>query len=256
MLISIRYSDHLKSALEQCEDVRGSEFVRLALSCAASKLLESRNYKTTRVIDLCREAGISRATYYLHFDSKEALFTQIAAGLVEFELNLMPTLHDFDDAYDALLALCRWFTDFFSTNMHLIEACAYLADTTTEVGEVWTKRSERRKTRILRELQHFPEFSGRSIPFSMFILDTIGRGMNRIMYSMYGRLPERYKEPERPANPDFLPELFAGLMYQCLFCKEPPASKFVASPKMFSTIISAPMAEGVRKKRNNNKRYI
>jgi len=46
---------------------------RKAIMNAMSKLLESRNFKHIVVRDLCKEALVSRASFYAHFEDKYAL---------------------------------------------------------------------------------------------------------------------------------------------------------------------------------------
>ncbi|MBN1654139.1 MAG: TetR/AcrR family transcriptional regulator [Deltaproteobacteria bacterium] len=44
---------------------------------AAIRLFSSRGFYATSISDLIKEAGISRGTFYLYFDSKEALFLDL-----------------------------------------------------------------------------------------------------------------------------------------------------------------------------------
>jgi len=46
---------------------------RKAITDAMSKLLETQNFKHITVSDLCEEALVSRATFYVHFEDKYAL---------------------------------------------------------------------------------------------------------------------------------------------------------------------------------------
>lgn len=46
------------------------------LACAA-RLFAERGYAETRVVDVCREAGVAKGLFYWYFDNKEALFADL-----------------------------------------------------------------------------------------------------------------------------------------------------------------------------------
>lgn len=48
---------------------------------AAARLFAERGYAETRILDICREAGVAKGLFYWYFDTKEAVFRDLAAGL-------------------------------------------------------------------------------------------------------------------------------------------------------------------------------
>ena len=48
---------------------------------AAAHLFADRGYAETRILDICREAGVAKGLFYWYFDSKEAVFRDLAADL-------------------------------------------------------------------------------------------------------------------------------------------------------------------------------
>jgi AcrR family transcriptional regulator len=48
---------------------------------AAAALFAERGYAETRIVDICRQAGVAKGLYYWYFDSKEAVFRDLAADL-------------------------------------------------------------------------------------------------------------------------------------------------------------------------------
>lgn len=50
---------------------------RLQLIEAALKAFGRKGYHGTQVSDICAEAGVARGTFYLHFESKRALFDEL-----------------------------------------------------------------------------------------------------------------------------------------------------------------------------------
>jgi len=51
---------------------------RFELLAAARRVFEAQGYVDTRVADIVREAGASQGTFYTYFDSKEAVFQEVA----------------------------------------------------------------------------------------------------------------------------------------------------------------------------------
>lgn len=75
---------------------RRREDTRRRLLAATRELLErGRNVAGLPVATICEQAGISRATFYLHYDDKRALFADLAATeLAEWTDVLSPLLGD------------------------------------------------------------------------------------------------------------------------------------------------------------------
>jgi AcrR family transcriptional regulator len=48
---------------------------------AAARLFADRGYAQTRIVDICREAGVAKGLFYWYFETKEQVFRDLAAGL-------------------------------------------------------------------------------------------------------------------------------------------------------------------------------
>lgn len=48
---------------------------------AAAHLFAERGYADTRIVDICREAGVAKGLFYWYFDTKEAVFRDLAHDL-------------------------------------------------------------------------------------------------------------------------------------------------------------------------------
>ena len=69
-------------AEQQAESRRtrhGSERKQQLLDVAA-RLFAERGYENTRVIDICREAGVAKGLFYWYFSDKEQLFKELVAA--------------------------------------------------------------------------------------------------------------------------------------------------------------------------------
>jgi AcrR family transcriptional regulator len=47
----------------------------------AARLFAERGYADTRIVDICRAAGVAKGLFYWYFENKEQLFTELAAGI-------------------------------------------------------------------------------------------------------------------------------------------------------------------------------
>jgi AcrR family transcriptional regulator len=55
---------------------------RAALVDAGREAFEEQGYDAVRIDDVCARAGVSHGTFYTYFDSKEALFGEVAGAVV------------------------------------------------------------------------------------------------------------------------------------------------------------------------------
>lgn len=59
---------------------QGQERRRQLLDAAAA-LFSDRGYQETRIVDICKEAGVAKGLFYWYFESKEEVFRQLNADL-------------------------------------------------------------------------------------------------------------------------------------------------------------------------------
>lgn len=59
------------------------EFTRRRLAAAAAQVFDREGYVNARIEDIVAEAGASRATFYLHFNSKAEVIRELMLPLVE-----------------------------------------------------------------------------------------------------------------------------------------------------------------------------
>lgn len=75
------------------------------------RLLETKELEKISVTELCREAGINRATFYNHYDSPLALLSDIEAGVIR-DLEAIATFPDsLEESIDQLERICIYLKD-------------------------------------------------------------------------------------------------------------------------------------------------
>src|SRR3954452_24443946 len=79
-----------------------------AILDAAGQLFREQGYGAVSMDQIAREAGVSKATVYAHFESKDRLFTaMIHNGCRVYAEGIMPALTEMEDVREALTQICR-----------------------------------------------------------------------------------------------------------------------------------------------------
>jgi AcrR family transcriptional regulator len=124
---------------------RRSEILR-----AARKVFEERGFLDTRVADIVAAAGVAQGTFYSYFDSKEAVFTEVAQQVVETMMEGLHTdfVRDLDPVERIRRAMVR-FVEAFRPNGSAWR-CASLSSTGRPAASAGCRRTgspTRRSTR-------------------------------------------------------------------------------------------------------------
>jgi AcrR family transcriptional regulator len=87
--------------------LKGEERRKQILKCAV-KIFAKSNYKSTRVADIAKEAGISEAAVYKYFPKKEAIFLEILEHMSQRIITFwQEELEKYEDVSDVLRAMGR-----------------------------------------------------------------------------------------------------------------------------------------------------
>jgi AcrR family transcriptional regulator len=104
---------------------------------AARRVFERQGFLDARVADIAEEAGVSQGTFYTYYDSKDAIFREVAAELADRMIAALrpegprpPTVHEqVDQAMRRFIAAYR-------AESRLIVVVAQLGQTTPEVASL------------------------------------------------------------------------------------------------------------------------
>ena len=95
--------------------VRKAEIIR-----AAEKVISQKGYAATSIADILEAADISRGTFYIYFESREALFHELIDGFVRQLMDCIQVIRKEDgDPLQLLLANVRRVVDLFLDNREL-----------------------------------------------------------------------------------------------------------------------------------------
>jgi AcrR family transcriptional regulator len=119
--------------------VEGGTDTRGTILAAAEQLLETRRLDELTVVDLIREAGVSRATFYMYFESKHAAVAARAEALMEQIHDLWsPWLNDGGPEHAAELEqLWLRSIEFWRQHRALLMAAAEAWRADVIVSEAW-----------------------------------------------------------------------------------------------------------------------
>lgn len=87
---------------------RRTLYTQQVIKDALLELLASKTFAQIRVTELCRQAEITRSTFYLHYDSLNDLLNQV----IDDALQLTPLVTDLDVSdVTAMIPVCQRFGD-------------------------------------------------------------------------------------------------------------------------------------------------
>jgi AcrR family transcriptional regulator len=183
------------------DELRASQRGRLI--CAVADAVAARGYAQTTVADITTLAGVSRKTFYEHFEGKEACFLASydvgAAAIVDAMVEAGQGIQDWERLLDAVLT--RWLeflqADLAFTRAYMIEFWA--------AGDAARERWKQRRDRIAGLLTVLHEQARAADPAVAPVSDTVIAavvgGVNRVLIS---RVLENDAAPLIDLKPELL----------------------------------------------------
>lgn len=88
------------------------------------RLLEHKDLERISVTELCREAGVNRATFYNHYDSPQGLLTELEARMAQELNSLVKSPKTKEDMIQQLESVCIYLKENVKTVRILIQCHA------------------------------------------------------------------------------------------------------------------------------------
>lgn len=211
-------SRHLSALAQAIANKRSAEHSRLTILAAAARMAGTHDFPEMRVPDICKACEISRATFYLHFEGRDQLFTELMRQLTALESSLTPDLSGCPDVAAGIQAIVEWYIDVHLANASLFQNLTFLRRTNREINESWLHRARILHEAVSEQLSRFPQFRALSPGHTAFVLEFFGGGMNSVI-SRANR-----PVPRNPYVPGELAEIKAAvtrLFYRALFGSDP-----------------------------------
>ncbi len=209
-------SEHLALKAKNIANQRSAEHRILLILAATSELVGERDYHEIRIPDICKICSISRATFYLHFQSRDEVFAELMRCLVELETDLSPSVADCPNIAEAIERIVDWYIEVHLANASLFLNLAFLRRTNMDINQSWLKRADILHQRISDNLSIFPEFQALDSDTD-FIVEFMGGGMNGVLTRINSDLP---KNPFIPKKLSILKKSVSKIFYRSLLGKD------------------------------------
>jgi AcrR family transcriptional regulator len=110
---------------------------RADLLDAARRVFEQHGFFDARVADIAETAGVSQGTFYTYFESKEAIFQEVATDVTARMIDAMrPSGPRPGDLYEQVHQAMRRFVAAYRVQARLIVVIAQLGQSTPEVARL------------------------------------------------------------------------------------------------------------------------
>jgi AcrR family transcriptional regulator len=207
-------SEYLQAQADAIPDRRSAESTRLSLLAGAARINESEAHTNMRIPQLCKLCGISRATYYLHFNSKDELLVELMEHLITMERHYLPVGNKGLPIHEAVNALVDWYITLHISNGRLFTNLSILRWSDQKINDLWITRSLALH-KVLREILHpYPEFKQLDSDYTEFVIEFVGSGMNAAVSRF---VSGNVKNPFIPPGIESLKKSCAKLFYGALF---------------------------------------
>jgi AcrR family transcriptional regulator len=183
------------------EDLRASQRGRLI--CAIADAVASKGYAATTVADITDLAGVSRKTFYEHFDDKESCFLASydagAAAIFEAMAEAAEGITEWRELLDAVLSTWLEFldSDLAFTRAYMIEFWG----AGDAARERWKNRRDRTAGLLKALHERIREADPTVIPVSDTVIAAAVGGVNRVVIST---VLDNDAEPLTSLKPDLL----------------------------------------------------
>jgi AcrR family transcriptional regulator len=191
------------------------------LKAAAVRLLENGGFHDIRIEHFCKEAGLAKGTFYLHFADKEDLVARVLAEYADLQIRIMPSAAECATAFDALILLNSWFADTFCENVGLHRSMMQLSETIPRITEIWTDFLKRLSTQFNAEIRRWSDHP-LNADLSTFVTYCLWGMLDQALYAIYAvhRNPDFGRLARNRAH---LVQSITLFQYRALFLENPGA---------------------------------
>lgn len=186
MLQPIRYSAYLETLANEINTPRSGKRTRLKLLSAAAKLLDSANYSEIKVIDICKEAGCAKGTFFIYFATKEDLTDELLSSYIAFEKQAIPAFELSDNAYQDVKTFVEWYELNLSLNHGVISCLMQLGAQGRSYNKLWTQRNKNVVNKVMPTLESIYNGNDDKNQLIYIALRSIGTIMDQSLLSRYG----------------------------------------------------------------------
>lgn len=220
MISPIKFATYLEVQAQEIKSARSGKKSRLRLFAALARLLEKAEFADIKVIDITREAGLAKGTFFIYFKTKEQIVDELMQLYMDFERATLPEV-DFDqDVFLGVRSIVEWYEKTFAVNHGVLSCLIRLSNSDPRFRHMWQKRNatllDEWVINAIETLQL--EASHESLLYN--VMHAVGAIMDQSMFERYGISAG---EATKDLDEDSLIEMHAVLIYRATYGAEPPA---------------------------------
>jgi len=216
----VNYRGYLQGKM-LAKSTRKTEATALRLKIAAIELLEQPGYYAMTIDEICERSGLAKGTFYLHFESKQAVTLAVLEEFVELQSRLAPTLDESRYLLENIRAIVTWISDFFRENTALQRALMQLADTIPEVAELWQRHTRSLAERVIQVIETELDTDNVEDDLMFFTVYLLGNMLDQLLYAVCAVRRQAHLE-QVAGSPGHVAEMVSLLWYRALCIENPP----------------------------------
>jgi len=241
----VNFHDFLNGRLV-AKGTRKPERTALRLELAAIDLLEQPGYHALTIDEICAKSGLAKGTFYLHFESKQAITVALFDEFVELQLRMAPAPVESEHLLVNIRSFVAWCSDFFRENTALQRSLMQLADTIPEIARIWQRYTRFLAAHLLKMIR--TECDTTDIPDDLmfFTIYLLGNMLDQLLYAVCAVHRQAHLE-QVADSPEHMVETVSLLWYRALCAENPPARLLSSSAPLLGLSRKRPGARGEKK---------
>lgn len=216
---SIRFTTYLEALAVEIRKARSGERTRLKLLAAGARLLDNVAYRDLNVVEISKEAGSAKGTFFIYFKTKDEFLHELARRFIEFERQTLPQLSPRASRFSNSLAFVTWYERSFLRNAGVLRCIVQMAEVDPIVRALWHERNATVAGYVIDATLQALEGP---VNEAMLVLTvrTAGGLLDQSLFART-RVGADTGQPQ-DHDPEFLCRLHAVMVYRALYGENPP----------------------------------
>ncbi len=182
----IKFASYLEAQAAEIPGVRNSKRSRLKLLAALARLLEVSEFKDVKVLDITREAGLAKGTFFVQFKTKEEVAEELLKRFVDFERATVPELPLAGDLFDIICGVVKWYDSNFAMNHGVLCCLIRFSGSDTSYRQLWKERNQGMLERWASATQRFLSVEPADTDLFREVMHSAGAIMDQSLFERYG----------------------------------------------------------------------
>ncbi len=238
---SLSYQTHRRQMMNSVEGKRKGERTRDRLLWATTKILNEAGYVNMRLTDICEQAEISPAAFYLYFENKTDITRQVLTDFVDkIEGNVFASIDDIS-AFQSLVQSNLRLIESFSANAGLIRCVVQFRDRVPEFQDPWREAGNAWSRRMADSAKARSDAEDMDDEVVLLACHTVGGMVDELMRDIYIRKNPQVLQLINSVAPSAqaLAEFVSVLWFRALFGRNPDADLLTHGEELLNLNLDA-----------------